>query len=394
MKAITLPRTGERIDISYLSNLHIKAYDRDNLYPQRASDIVNASSTGRACLDRYIRFIEGEGLNDVALSEVVTDKDGCTMDDVVAAVSRDIATYGGFALHVNWGVEGEDYRITSITPIPFKRCRLVEDDDSGYIGRIAVHDDWMGKTTKAGRVRRVNSDTVTYFNRFNPNKEVITAQVVDAGGIDLYKGQIFWCSLAGKNVYPLPKYDSVLTEMSADEGLSNVKFRNVRNNFLPSLMMVTRPSQSLDNDEESDEFFDSRDDGFAEALAQFQGDERSLNILHVSLGAGEVPPEIKEFPTKNFDKDFEVTDRSTIERIYCAFEQEPFLSIRNGKLGFSGDVIQDAYRYYSSLVYREQRFIERGLTTLMRYWFNPADTMRGDYSIKPLKLNEDGNTTD
>ena len=72
-----------------------------------------------------------------------------------------------------------------------------------------------------------------------------------------------------------------------------------------------------------------------------------------------------------------------VERIYSAFEQEPFLAIRNGKLGFSGDVIADAYTYYSLLVNKEQRTIERALAKVFANFkenINPG----GDYSIKPL----------
>lgn len=38
-----------------------------------------------------------------------------------------------------------------------------------------------------------------------------------------------------ENTYPVGKGDRVATEMSTDEGLSNVKYRNVRNNFFLAL---------------------------------------------------------------------------------------------------------------------------------------------------------------
>lgn len=42
----------------------------------------------------------------------------------------------------------------------------------------------------------------------------------------------------GKFVYPVPIYDKVVTNLSIDEGLDNVKYRNVRNNFLVAGMVV------------------------------------------------------------------------------------------------------------------------------------------------------------
>jgi hypothetical protein len=91
------------------------------------------------------------------------------------------------------------------------------------------------------------------------------------------------------------------------------------------------------------------------------------------------------FPTKNFDKDFEVTDNSVVERIYSAFEQEPFLCIRNGKLGFSGTTIHDCYTYYASLVSKEQRMIERALGKIFDVWHEPLANL--DCTIQPLTYN-------
>ena len=72
-----------------------------------------------------------------------------------------------------------------------------------------------------------------------------------------------------------------------------------------------------------------------------------------------------------------------MERIYAQFHQELFYSIRIGKLGFSGDVMRDAYEYYAGEVTNEQRFIERAFTKLFANWHDKA--IAKDFSIKPLK---------
>ena len=244
-----------------------------------------------------------------------------------------------------------------------------------------THPDWMGKTTRNGKVVRVSKDTITTYDRFNPDPAIVQAQIAASGGIDYYKGQIMWVSMAGRDRYPLPKYDRVLTDLSTDEGLSNVKFRNVRCNFLPSAFVISKTSQALNED---DAAMEAR--GFAEDLAQVQGDETSNVLISLTVANDEEKPEIVEFPTKNFDRDFSVTDASVVERIYCAFEQEPFLCVRNGKVGFSGTLIHDCYTYYSSLVSKEQRLIERAFNKILDHWFEPLpDT---DATIIPLTYND------
>ena len=193
-----------------------------------------------------------------------------------------------------------------------------------------------------------------------------------------------WVSSAGRDRYPLPKYDRVLTDLSTDEGLSNIKFRNSRCNFLSSGFVITRSSQALNEDDERKNIIKA--EGFAEDIAQFQGDETANVLMSLTVENDEEKPEFVEFPTKNFDKDFEVTDRSVVERIYSAFEQEPFLCIRNGKLGFSGTTIHDCYTYYSSLVNKEQRMIERSLNRCLDLWHEPIPST--DCTIKPLEYNE------
>ena len=120
-----------------------------------------------------------------------------------------------------------------------------------------------------------------------------------------------------------------------------------------------------------------------EDLVQFQGDSQSSKILYVELENDEDEPKIVNFPTRNLDKEFQVTDTSVVERIYAQFHQELFYSIRIGKLGFSGDVMQDAYEYYAGEVTNEQRFIERALDSVFKYWFD--NSISRNFSIKPLK---------
>ncbi len=375
-----IKKAPQRIDVSYLATLGIKAYGRNNLYPQQVKAILDSSSTGAQCADRYARFIEGEGIANAIIYSLEVNHYGETTDDILSAVAQDIANYGGFALHVNYDL---NCKVCELQHVPFESCRLQEDDDSGYIAHIVTHPDWQGRTTRNGKVLKVSKDTITSFDRFNPSPDIVRAQIAASGGIEHYKGQILWVSTAGRDRYPLPKYDRVLTELSTDEGLSNIKFRNARCNFLSSAFVITRVSQTLNEDDAQRQAIEAR--GFAEDLEQFQGDETSNVLINLTIENDEEKPEIVEFPVKNFDKDFDVTDKSVVERIYSAFEQEPFLCIRNGKLGFSGTTIHDCYSYYSSLVSKEQRLIERAFSKIFDAWHEPLANL--DCTIQPLTYN-------
>lgn len=368
-------KASERLDVNYIRQFGIQSYGEDNLYPQTLRQLIKASSTGSECLERYADFIEGYGFRDVPFSEYVVNRKGDTMDDIHEAVCRDVAMYNGFALHVNYNVNGQ---IVELHHVPFENCRLVDEDSNGYVGKIALHPDWTGKKIRATQPLRVSKENIDYINVFNPRKEVVLAQIEHDGGIEVYKGQILWVSGSGKNVYPVGKADRVATELSTDEGLANVKYRNVRNNFFPAGIMITKkPSQF----ESGDKFED--DDDFQEVIKQMQGDTNASKILEVQIENDEEKPEFVEMNSKNYDKEFSVTESSVTERIYSAFGQEPWYCIRIGRIGFSGDILRDAFDYYNSLVTKQQRMIERVFTRVFSYWYEAANAS-GDYSVKPL----------
>lgn len=366
-----------RFDATYNQNLDIQNWGRDNLYPQNITRIAAASGTAELCLARYCKFVEGNGLRD-ALAGHEMNASGDTADDLLHLIAQDVTRYGGFALHVNYNVLCQ---VTEVHHVPFENCRLEECDDAGHVQCIVTHPDWSGRRTRRGERVTVDERHVHRFNIFNPNPEAVREQILRAGGIDRYEGQILWCSLAGKDIYPTPIYDAVISDMSTEEGLGNIKNRNARNNFLTSAMLITKKGVPR-VDENGNEFYESTIT--PEDLAQFQGDERVGKLLLIELENEEDKPEVVPFTANNYDKDFTATDASVIERIYAQFHQELFHAIRIGKLGFSGDIMADAYTYYAGEVTVEQRFISRGLTAVLSVWADPI-LRNADTTILPIQ---------
>ena len=387
MNIRAVKKAQKRVDTSYVSRFRMQTYGNDNLYPQNMRMITNASGTAELCLGRYAKFIEGYGFFSELLADMTASADGTKMDDILHYVSQDLARYGGFAVHVNYNVLCQ---ITEVNFVPFENCRLEEADDAGEVAHILVHPDWSGKLRQSGKSVLVNENNITRYNVFNPVPEVVGKEIMNAGGIDKYNGQVMWCSMCGKNIYPTPIYDAALSEISTDEGLGNIKYRNTRNNFLVSCMLIAKkglPDIGGDEDKEDDGQIISEDD-----LRDFQGDTNTGKIMYIELENDEDKPEIVQFPTTTFDKDFAVTDASVIERIYAQFHQELFYAIRIGKLGFSGQVMKDAYEYYCGEVTNEQRFIERAFAQILAYWYDEA-YRAADTKLQPLKYISADTTT-
>lgn len=371
-------KSSNRVDVSYLRQFGIQGFGDDNLYPQTLRNIIAASSIGSECAERYANFIEGNGFKDIRFSEYVVNRKGDTVDDIHALVCPDVGYFDGMSLHINYNIFGE---ICELNYVPFENCRLLEEDSNGYVAKIAVHPDWSGKKTRAGKPLQVKKENIDFIDVFNPRKEVVLSQIEAAGGIEYYKGQILWLSGGGKNVYPRSRADRVVTEMSTDEGLANVKFRNVRCNFLSAGIVITKKGQSIAGEDSSGL---NDNDGFSDMLGKLQGDTNSLKMLEVEISSDEEKPEFVDLSSKNYDKEFSVTDASVVERIYSAYGQEPWYCIRIGKVGFSGNILEDAFEYYNSIVSKQQRMIERAFQKIFDGWYevvNPSN----DYSVEPLK---------
>lgn len=361
-------KSRRKIDNLYLSTLGIKSYDADNLYPQNVRKIVLNSKTGSGCMSRYISFLEGNGITNTVLSAMNVNRNGQTLDAIHSLCAADLGFHGGFALQVNYNLLCQ---IVEINHVPFENVRLAEPDSEGNVSEVYIHPDWSGRMTRNGKVVQVNKDNCDIVKVFNPKPEVVAAQIIAAGGVEHYKGQVYYYSRDGYMTYPLSKCDAVLRDMSTDEGLTNVSHRNVRNNFLPAGMLShfrqntpIKPDDHIEGEpkEEMVDYFDM--------VKGLMTDENCCKVAEVTIEEENEVPKFTEFQAHNYDKDFTVTADSVMEAIYAAFEQEVFLCIRKGKLGFSGDVINDAEKYYARCVRKEQRSLTTAYMDILSHWGN------------------------
>ena len=363
MKIANLPKPEPSLELKFLRTLGIKSYDADNLYPQNVRHIVLSSKTGSGCLERYTDYIEGRGIFSEALAGFAVNLDGQTLADLHTQEAGDLAMLNGFAIHVNYDIEG---RIVSLHHMPFENVRVMEPDAEGFVRQVALHPDWSGSLTRSGKTIRVNEANTDYIDVFNPDPVVVLTQMLEAGGPQFYRGQIYYYSREGYMRYPYAKFHAVLADLSTDEGLSSVMLRNVRNNFLPAGAFVRLKSQgaALTGDDPDG----IADEDYSEDLASLQGDQNALKILDITVETKEEMPEFLTFHGTNYDKEFTQTAEETKDSIYAAFGQEGWLAIRNGKVGFSGTLVADVEKDYAKRQVKLQKALTRAYFALLSVW--------------------------
>lgn len=378
MKIKNLPKAEPALETGYLRNLSLQAYDADNLYPQNVRNIVLNSKTGASCLERYKDYIEGRGIASEALAALTVNMSGERLADLHQLVSDDFATLNGFAIHVNYNI---DCRIVSLHHIPFENARLKEPDEEGVVRQVALHPDWSGKATRNGRPVKIDKSTVDFIDVFNPDPSVVLAQMTEAGGPQYYKGQVLYYSSEGFLRYPFAKFHAVLADMSTDEGLSNIMNRNVRCNFLPSGAFIRLKSQGVLPEDGIDDT-----DSYSDDLAAIQGDSNALKIMDITVETKDEAPEFVNIQGNNYDKEFTATAAEIKDCIYSEFGQEGWLSLRNGKVGFSGTLIADMERDYARRLTKTQAMLTQHYRRLLEHWAEPLPALPDAETLRIVPL--------
>lgn len=362
MKTV-LPKIDKRITNQPAKAHGILMYDRDNLYPQRMRDYVNASGTTTSCVNIYGKFIRGKGFEDKNFYKTIIDKEGCTVDQLLRHVSQDKALYNGFAIHVMYNLFGN---IVSATPINFEYCRL---GDQAKIGKIAVYDDWDRQIRP-----KIEYGQIEWYDRFDLNKNAVLNQIEAAGGIENYKGQILWKTPNKK--YPMAPYDSIIEDVIVDAGVKIFRLKGVTSSFLASVM-VEYPYEPESDDEKLE---------VKGTWEEFQGVDRAgkaIIVFNPNMDKASVT--VKTLDLQNNDKMFELTNKTCKQSIRGSFSQPPSLFGENEGAVFSSVQIKDGYDFYNSFTEDERIMIEEVFRTIFSAWETQIN-VSGNYSIIPLSF--------
>lgn len=370
---VSAAKTAPRVERDvWMNSKQIKAYGAGNDYPQKVLEIINSSGTGSTCMDIYIKFVAGGGFTDPTLNDTVLNTSGERASTLLRKAAKDLKYYNGFAFLIKYdglGIPVEYYNI------PFEHCRI-EQKDKKYTGRIAVYPDWTGQTGK-----RISEDDIKYIHRYDPTKAI--AQMTEAGGPEAYLGQVYYFTADGDFEYPVSPFDAVVTDMLTEESVSTVKHRNAKFNFLPSGILVRKGIKPVTNDDGSiDKFskYNLEQEESAENIKRMQGDENASKIWVVDVDADEEKPEFIDFTAKNYDRQFELTEKTVQQNIASMFRIPPVLRGIDVGAGFGAELVGQAYAFMNSVTGDERAMLETAFMDMLQYY----RTQFSQFTVQPL----------
>jgi hypothetical protein len=357
----------------YNTSKKIKLYGLKNDYPQKILDIVASSGTGVVCVATYVKFMRGAGFTDTLLNELQVNRNKERTASLLNKCARDFRHFNGFAMLVKYNGL---FEVSELYNVPFEHCRLEIDKDKKYTGRIAVHPDWTGLTGLTLKLADIK-----YIDRYNPS--TVMAEMQKAGGPENYLGQLYYYTADGDFEYPVCPFDAVVTDMLTEESVSTVKYRNAKHNFLPSGILIRKgikPPTLADGTIDTEDPRYQEQQSSAAEIRKLQGDENSCKIWVVDVDADEEKPEFAPFDGKNYDRQYEYTERSVQENIGRMSMIPPILRGVETSAGFGADLMLNAYDFMNSLTSEDRQRLSLAFKDVFTLW--PVQFL--DFSIKPL----------
>jgi hypothetical protein len=146
---------------------------------------------------------------------------GQTWTDLLDFLAFELATFNGFALHIQRNIFGT---IEEITPVPFQYCRITND-----LHRIAISDNWHGEG-----IEFYNTPDPRYYERWGFEKAVNSFHDLGAK-----RGTVYYFA-AGTNLqkpYTESPAHPVLKEIEADIAINQYTLSGANNNFSATMLL-------------------------------------------------------------------------------------------------------------------------------------------------------------
>lgn len=227
----------------------------NNFYSEEMQLAIGNSPTGSRVREMYARFIFGKGLSE---AENVEFDDGTLLSEAVKDVVDDVSIQNGAFIHVSYKIATDGEEGVSLVPdkpksLDYNKCRISREDDNGYPGMI-VYKNFNKNDTS---LTRQEKDQKRMYYPFNPNQDVVMAQIKSdankagykgddlAGMLKHYRGQVMYLNLTPKYRYAVSKFDSVYSDLDTEYRISGYFNTSTRGGFLGKMAVLI---QGLDEE--------------------------------------------------------------------------------------------------------------------------------------------------
>lgn len=244
----------------------IITYGDGNLYPQEIANLIYASKTASAAVEKLTENIICEGFKNEEFRDMTNDN-GYNMDDILENTANDLARFKGWAWIVQYGLREGGYVPVGVYNVPFEYVRAEKSENylkDPKIYKWRVFNNWDRQTVKATQVMQNSTVYNTYDPKNAPN------EIADCGGLENYNGQLLYVNLSTTRPYPISTFHSVRNEMDAENKNGKYVSRTLGRGF-HMCSIVTHGEFETDQEQQD----------FTDTLAEMMGSENAGSVLTV-----------------------------------------------------------------------------------------------------------------
>jgi hypothetical protein len=355
-------------------------FGENNDYPQIMERLINGSVTAKSTANVYASFIAGDGFENEEINNILVGLTqrgkSLTLKALLRQVANSLSRNQGSYIHCNFTM---DQRIKNVHLKPFKNCRFALADDTGYSAKISVYDNW-----EKDKDNKYNKKQIKHFNVFNLDEKAFISQVNEAGGIENYKGQIYFLFLDNEYFYPLSNYDEVYLDCDTEAQLALYRNRQTRNGFFKKT--VVRIQESLNEEVKLSLADDCRRslgvDGDGLWIIEDEPNENGEFSDNMGFRIDQIDSDVEDELFKDWPKDL-------INNIRKAAKGLPAVLIDydESKLGTtSGEALIQATNYYNAVTRTDRAATEEVFEEIFSNFDNEILRNNKNWKIKPLSL--------
>ena len=244
----------------------IITYGDGNLYPQEIANLIYASKTASAAVEKLTENIICEGFKNEEFRNITNDN-GLNMDDILENTANDLARFKGWAWIVQYGLREGGYVPVGVYNVPFEYVRAEKSENylkDPKIYKWRVFNNWDRQTVKATQVMQNSTVYNTYDPKNAPN------EIADCGGLENYNGQLLYVNLCTTRPYPISTFHSVRNEMDAENKNGRYVSRTLGRGF-HMCSIVTHGEFETDQEQQD----------FTDTLSEMMGSENAGSVLTV-----------------------------------------------------------------------------------------------------------------
>tara|TARA_R110000796_G_scaffold178022_1_gene294795 strand:+ start:3146 stop:4504 length:1359 start_codon:yes stop_codon:yes gene_type:complete len=358
------------------SSLGIMKWGYDNSYPQTLINLISQSANSYPAIQRTAQFYKGQGFEG---DDTIVTSTGLTLGQVVNIMCDDYAYFKALALQTNYNLAGI---VSSIFPMRLAVLRFNEFDELNYASKLGYHPNFgMNAIEKKLISNHPNGGNIKWFNRFNPNPEIITKQIeTDAKGkIGDYNGQILYHSDSGHSSYPIaplqPSINFVLSDIDNSILIRKESATGFSNTYLLKTSLSAEDETLARLEMEIAASQGARGSGRTITMSDLTPEEIKSTVLE-EMGAGSAG---KKSAIESAILTYEL-DQKVITGAYLI---PPILAGISQSNGFTGVDLEDAYDVFNAITQPGRTTIEKQINRVLAKskW---ADI--GPIKIKPLTL--------